>query len=99
MGTTDLRERGERVGLTPSRAHDVLGTDTVHQQSIGYKGTMTPPRHGFGAHQSDLTLLCQVNQLFQRIDKARCLHVVGKSTEGSITPADVWRSPARVSQP
>ena len=67
--------------LASSRADDFFDAKSVHQQSVGNQRTVAAPRHGFGAHQRDLLVLCQFHQGCEVLREFRRLHVVGVTAE------------------
>ena len=97
-GAPDSGKGRERMNLSASRTHDVLGANTSNQQIIGDKRTMTAPRYGFSAHQNDAVLLCTANQFFQALPEFRRLHVIGIPSKGGISPTHVGRIAPRVAQ-
>jgi hypothetical protein len=52
---------------------------------------MTTPRHGFGAHQDDPLLFCQLNTSIQMFSERRRLHVIRVAPEAGIPPPGVVR--------
>ena len=87
------------MNLAASWTHDVLGADSTNQQGIGDERTMTAPRHRFGAHQYDSLLVRQPDQFVEALLKFRRLHVVGKTSKGGISPAQVHRIAPNMPQP
>ena len=91
-------ERRQSVNLSASGTHDMLCAYTSDQQRVSDERTMTPPRHGFGAHERNLVLVRQLDQFCETLHIYRRLHVVRVASKGSIAPAQVDRIELRMTQ-
>src|SRR5438094_5529146 len=60
---------------------------------------MTAPRYRFGAHQCNPALVRHLDQFFEALLEFRRLHVVRKTSKGSISPTHVGRITLRMTQP
>ncbi len=79
------------MNLAASWTHDVLGANSMNHQGICDERAMTAPGHGFSAHQYDSVLVCQADQFFEALRELGRLHVIGVTSKGGISPAQVGR--------
>ena len=90
--------RPQRMVQRMGFIHDVLYLETPHQQRIRDERAMAPPGHRLGAHQAYLLLPGHVNQHLQILLELGCLHIVGKSPKGRVTPGLIRRIVASMTQ-
>lgn len=79
-------------------AHDMLDPSVPCQKSVGNQRTVAPPGHGFRTHDGNSILLGHLHEFPQTLGEFRRLHVVGKSSKGSIPPCLVGRIGQRMPQ-
>ena len=87
------------MNLAASWTHDFLHADSMNQQGICDKRTMTAPWNRFGTHQCDPVLVRQLDQFFEAPLKFRRLHIIRITSKGGISPAQVERIAMSMTQP
>ena len=78
------------MGLAPACAQNVFDLNAAHEERIGNERAVTAPRHRFSAHECQPVPTGELKQFLQGRFKIRSLHIIGETTEGSITPTSVW---------